>query len=662
MTKKNGSKKTKKPALVQSRPMTAAEKVLSGHLKEGELTPGATIAIRIDQTLTQDATGTMAWLQFEALGLKKVRTELSLSYVDHNTLQTGFENADDHAFLQTTANKFGAIFSKPGNGICHQVHLEKFGRPDKTLLGSDSHTPTGGGLGMIAIGAGGLDVAAAMGGAPFYLTCPEVVNIRLTGRLPRQVSAKDVILEVLRRLSVKGGVGKILEYTGPGVKTLSVPERATITNMGAETGATTSIFPADDITKAFLIYQGRGKDFSPLAADKDAVYSGGTIEINLSALEPLAACPHSPDAVKPVKGLKGLKPQQVIIGSCTNSSLADLVTVAGILAGRRVHPGVSLVITPGSQQVLNALAGNGALAALIAAGARVQEPACGACIGMGQAPASGAVTLRTFNRNFKGRSGTKDAEVYLVSPQTAAAAALAGQVADPRTITSIRKFTLPKKAEVHSSLVILPKKGATDKLVIVRGPNIKPLPVFNALPREDKGAVLAKWGDHITTDDIMPAGAKVLPLRSNIPAIAQYVFSGLDHSFADRAKAAKGGYIIGGENYGQGSSREHAALAPRYLGIRAVIAKSFARIHGANLINFGILPLTFADPSDYQLIKDGDELILPELKHRIKKGEPLRVHNLTTGHEIEVTYHWSAMEKEIILAGGKLNYLKALLK
>ncbi len=662
MNKKISLKKSAKPATAKGRARNAAEKILGRHLVAGELTPGATLAIKIDQTLTQDATGTMAWLQFEALGLKKVRTELSLSYVDHNTLQTGFENADDHAFLQTTANKFGAIFSKPGNGICHQVHLEKFGKPGKTLLGSDSHTPTGGGLGMIAIGAGGLDVAAAMGGAPFYLTCPEVINIHLTGRLSRQVSAKDVILEVLRRLSVKGGVGKILEYTGPGVKTLSVPERATITNMGAETGATTSLFPADEVTKAFLIYQGRGRDFTAITPDKGAVYSGGTIEIDLSALEPLAACPHSPDAVKPVRTLKGLKPQQVVIGSCTNSSLADLVTVAGIVAGRQVHPNVSLVITPGSQQVLNAMANNGALAALIAAGARVQEPACGACIGMGQAPASGAVTLRTFNRNFKGRSGTKDAEVYLVSPQTAAAAALAGQVVDPRTITNIKKLAMPKKAEVHSSLVILPKKGATDKLAIVRGPNIKPLPVFNPLPAEDKGVVLAKWGDHITTDDIMPAGAKVLPLRSNIPAIAQYVFSGLDHSFADRAKAAQGGYIIGGENYGQGSSREHAALAPRYLGIRVVIAKSFARIHGANLINFGILPLTFANSNDYNLIKDGDELFLPELKKRIKKGEPLKVHNLSSGHEIDVTYQWSAMEKEIILAGGKLNYLKVLLK
>lgn len=657
----SSSIKTKQTSKNQS-PLTAAEKILKQHVVEGESKVNQAISIKIDQTLTQDATGTMAWLQFDALGIKKVKTECSVSYVDHNTLQSGFENADDHAFLQSAANKFGAIFSKPGNGICHQVHLEKFGKPGKTLLGSDSHTPTGGGLGMLAIGAGGLDVAAAMGGAPFSLTYPEVINIHLVGKLSKHVSAKDVILEVLRQLSVKGGVGKVLEYTGPGVKTLSVPERATITNMGAETGATTSLFPADEITKKFLTYQGRAKDYQPLAADKDAHYTGGSINIDLSKLEPLAACPHSPDAVKPVQSIKNLKPQQVIIGSCTNSSLADMVTVAGMLAGKKIHPQLSLVITPGSQQVLNAMAQNGSLADLIAAGARVQEPACGACIGMGQSPSTGAVTLRTFNRNFKGRSGTKDADVYLVSPETAAAAALAGKVVDPRTITTVKKYSMPKKAEHHSSLIIQPQKGSTEKCAIVLGPNIKPLPKFATLPNNDKGKVLAKWGNNITTDDIMPAGAKILPLRSNIPEISKHVFSGLDHSFANRAIASQGGYIIGGENYGQGSSREHAALAPRYLGIKAVIAKSFARIHGANLVNFGILPLTFMNPKDYNQLHADDELLMSDIKHSLKNNQPITLQNTKTGQQIKVTYQLSQLQKYILIAGGKLNYLKKVLK
>jgi len=643
------------------KPKTVAEKILSAHCVEGKCISGQPIAIRIDQTLTQDATGTMAWLQFEALGLSRVRTQLSLSYVDHNTLQTGFENADDHAFLQSMAKKYGAIFSRPGNGICHQIHLEQFGKPGCTLLGSDSHTPTAGGLGMIAIGAGGLDVAAAMGGAPFYMTFPEIIKVNLIGRLGKQVSAKDVILEVLRRLSVKGGVGKILEYAGSGVKTLSIPERATITNMGAETGATTSVFPADEVTESFLNYQGRGKDYKRLIADPGATYSGGEITINLSQLEPLAAKPHSPDAVIPVRKLKGLKPQQVVIGSCTNSSLKDLVTVAGILAGKHVHPDVSLVITPGSQQVLKAMAKNGALASLIAAGARVMEPSCGACIGMGQAPSTGAVSLRTFNRNFKGRSGTADAEIYLVSPETAAAAALFGEVVDPRKIKRIKKFPLPRRAEISSSLLLKPSPNGS-KIKIIRGPNIQALPQFSELAEEDNGQVLAKFGDNITTDDIMPAGAKILPLRSNIAAISAFVFSGLDAGFASRAKSLQGGYVVGGENYGQGSSREHAALAPRYLGVRAVLAKSFARIHLANLINFGILPLIFQNPADYNNVEQGHELSFPELKVRLMTGKPVLVRNQTTGAEWEMEYNLSPRQREILLAGGTLNYLKNSLR
>ncbi len=653
LARRNQTKVFKK----NTRPLTAAEKVLAAHLVEGELVPGTPIAIRMDQTLTQDATGTMAWLQFEALGIPKVRTELSVSYVDHNTLQTGFENADDHAFLQTSATKFGAVFSRPGNGICHQVHLERFGKPGKTLLGSDSHTPTGGGVGMISIGAGGLDVAAAMGGAPFHLACPQILNVVLTGKLRSGVSAKDVILEVLRRLSVKGGVGRILEYSGSGVATLSVPERATITNMGAETGATTSVFPSDAVTRAFLTYQGRAKDFSPLQADPGAVYSGGELKINLSELEPMAAQPHSPDAVAPVTKLKGIAVQQVVIGSCTNSSLADMVTVASMLAGKTVHPNVSLVISPGSQQVVSALAKNGALQTLIASGARIMEPACGACIGMGQAPASDAVTLRTFNRNFKGRSGTPEAKVYLVSPETAAAAALTGSITDPRTLKRTKKFVMPTKAEAADSLLIFPPaKG--EKIQIKRGPNIAPLPAFAHLPESDAGPVLLKTADNITTDDIMPAGAKILPLRSNIPAISRYVFTGLDKDFAQRALDQKGGYIVGGENYGQGSSREHAALAPRYLGVRAVMVKSFARIHLANLINFGILPLTFKDPKDYDAVLQGQVLSLPDLKKRLQTRQAVLVKNEGTGKTFEMNYPLSDRQMDIILAGGFLNWLK----
>ncbi len=637
--------------------LTVAEKILANHLIEDGLIPGKPLALRIDQTLTQDATGTMAWLQFEALGLPRVRTKLSVSYVDHNTLQSGFENADDHAFLQSMAVKYGAIFSRPGNGICHQVHLESFGQPGATLLGSDSHTPTAGGLGMLAIGAGGLDVAAAMAGEPFHLTCPEILRIHLTGRLRRGVTAKDIILEVLRRLTVKGGVGKILEYAGPGVSTLSIPERATITNMGAETGATTSLFPADEVTRTFLVYQGRGKSFRLLKADTKAAYSGGEISLNLSQLVPLAAKPHSPDAVVPVSRLRGIKPGQVVIGSCTNSSLADMASAAGILAGRSIHPSVSLVITPGSSQVLEAMTRNGILAALLRAGARVMEPACGACIGMGQAPASGAVSLRTFNRNFKGRSGTPDAGIYLVSPETAAAAALQGKVIDPRRIKQRRKFPLPRKAERSSSLVVFPR-SSRKKVDIIRGPNIRPLPEFKPLPEEDRGRVLIKLGDNVTTDDIMPAGAKILPLRSNIPAIAEFVFSGLYPDFSCRARSRQGGYIVGGENYGQGSSREHAALAPKYLGVRAVLAKSFARIHQANLINFGILPLVFRQAQDYDRIKSGQEIFLPKIKQCLSSGKNLLVRNVSTGEEWEMQCVLSPRQTEIMLAGGMLNYLK----
>lgn len=655
---KNTSKnKSRRPAgRNASQPLTLTEKILSAHLVEGELIPGTPIGIRIDQTLTQDATGTMAWLQFEALGLKQVRTERSVSYVDHNTLQTSFENADDHAFLQSAARKFGAVFSRLGNGICHQVHLERFGRPGATLLGSDSHTPTAGGLGMLGIGAGGLDVAAAMAGAPFFLACPEVLNVRLQGKLKPGVSAKDVILEILGRLTVKGGVGKVLEYTGPGLLSLTVPERATLTNMGAELGATTSLFPADAQTKAFLAYQGRSAMFRPWSADAQARYAG-ELTVDLGKVVPMAAQPHSPDAVVKIQDLAGLKPRQVVIGSCTNSSLEDMVAVAGFLAGKRVHPAVSLVITPGSQQVLAAMAGNGSLAALIEAGARIMEPACGACIGMGQAPASGAISLRTFNRNFKGRSGTPDARVYLVSPQTAALAALTGEIQDPRKMKIRKSFSLPKRAKVSDSLLLFPEAKA-DEIEIVRGPNIRPLPEFSPLAGEDQGRVLLKLGDNITTDDIMPAGAKVLPLRSNIPAISNHVFAAVDADFPERARNSGGGYVVAGENYGQGSSREHAALAPRYLGVRAVLTKSFARIHRANLINFGILPLVFKQAGEYDQVQAGDELYFPAWRERVQRGGTIRVVNRTRGSEWEMLCELTPRQRDIILAGGMLNSLK----
>ncbi|NLM53227.1 MAG: aconitate hydratase [Firmicutes bacterium] len=630
-------------------------KIIAEHLVSGEMIPGSEIAIRIDQTLTQDATGTMAYLQFEAMGVPRVKTELSVSYVDHNTLQTGFENADDHRFLQTVAAKHGIYFSRPGNGICHQVHLERFGVPGKTLLGSDSHTPTAGGLGMLAIGAGGLDVAVAMGGGPFYLTMPKVVQVKLLGKLPPWVSAKDVILEVLRRLTVKGGVGKILEYTGEGVKSLTVPERATITNMGAELGATTSIFPSDEITKAFLAAQDRLHHWVELQPDEDAEYDEELV-INLSELEPLVACPHSPDNVKPIRELAGLKVNQVCIGSCTNSSYADLAQVAKILRGKKVHNDVSLVISPGSRQVFEMLARDGILADLIASGARILESACGPCIGMGQAPASGAVSVRTFNRNFKGRSGTADAQVYLTGPEAAAAAALRGELVDPRELGEYTKIELPEKYIIDDGMVIPPADNP-EEVEVIRGPNIKPLPVNEELPDALELKVLLQVEDNITTDHIMPAGAKILPLRSNIPAISEYVFSGIDPTFAERAKAAKSGVVVGGHNYGQGSSREHAALAPMYLGLKAVIAKSFARIHHANLVNFGILPLTFVNEADYDQISQDDVLVIRNLHQQLQQ-ETIEVENVTKGVTFAVRHGLTPRQVSIITAGGLLNYTK----
>ncbi len=631
-------------------------KIIEDHLVAGKMVPGEEIAIKIDQTLTQDATGTMAYLQFEAMGVPRVKTELSVSYVDHNTLQTGFENADDHLFLQSIAAKYGIYFSRPGNGICHQVHLERFGRPGATLLGSDSHTPTGGGLGMLAIGAGGLDVAAAMGGGPFHLTMPKVVDIRLSGKLNPWVSAKDIILEVLRRLSVKGGVGKILEYGGPGVSTLSVPERATITNMGAELGATSSLFPSDAVTRAFLRAQGREAVWQSLEADSGAAYDE-VIDIDLSALEPMAAQPHSPDNVARIKEIGPIKVNQVAIGSCTNSSYTDLMRVAAILKGKTVHPETSLVISPGSRQVFAMLANNGALADLISAGARILETSCGPCIGMGQSPCSAGVAVRTFNRNFEGRSGTADARVYLASPEVAAAAALTGVLTDPRELGQYPEVSQPGEFLTDDSMILSPSPEP-DKAEIRRGPNIKPLPVPKPMADGLELPVLLKTGDNITTDHIMPAGSKILPLRSNIPAISRYVFSSVDPDFSDRALAAGSGVIVGGLNYGQGSSREHAALAPMYLGVKAVIAKSFARIHRANLINFGILPLTFEHEEDYESLQQGDILQFTGVVHGLMSGGSLTAINKTSGRELRLVHNLSPREAAVILAGGLLNYTK----
>jgi len=637
---------------------TLAEKILKEHLVEGELKRGSAIAIRIDQTLTQDATGTMAYLEFEAMGVKRVKTEKSVAYIDHNTLQSGFENADDHRFIGSICKKHGIYFSRPGNGICHQVHLERFGIPGKTLIGSDSHTPTGGGIGMIAIGAGGMDVAVAMGGGAYHIVCPEIVKVELTGKLSPWVSAKDVILEVLRILSVKGGVGKIIEYAGEGVKTLSVPERATITNMGAELGATTSIFPSDEITKAFLKAQKREEDYTPLAADEDAVYDK-VITINLSELKPLAACPHSPDNIKSVEEIGNMKIDQVCIGSCTNSSLLDMMKVAHILKGKTVHPDVSLAIAPGSKQVLNMLAENGALSILIDAGARILESACGPCIGMGQSPNSKGISLRTFNRNFEGRSGTKDGQIYLVSPEMAAISAINGYLTDPREIGDMPDFKLPEVFTINDNMIVPPVAEADmDSVEVLRGPNIKPFPTSEPLEDSIIAGVSLKVGDNITTDHIMPAGAKILPLRSNIPAISKFCFAVCDEGFHDRALEMKKSIIIGGANYGQGSSREHAALAPLYLGVKAVITKSFARIHKANLINAGIVPLTFQNEADYDCIDLNDELELKDIKSAIANDTAIVLFNKTKNKEIPLIQEFSERDREMLIDGGLLNFTK----
>lgn len=639
--------------------LTLTEKILKAHLVDGEFVKGQEIGIRIDQTLTQDATGTMAYLEYEAMGVPRVRTEKSVAYIDHNTLQSGFENADDHRFIGSVCKKHGIYFSRPGNGICHQVHLERFGIPGKTLIGSDSHTPTGGGIGMIAIGAGGLDVAVAMGGGAYYITYPKIVKVNLTGKLSPWVSAKDVILEVLRRMSVKGGVGKVIEYCGEGVKTLTVPERATITNMGAELGATTSIFPSDETTLAFLKAQDRADVWSELKADDDAVYDE-QIDIDLSQLVPLAACPHSPDNVKSVNEIGKLKIDQVCIGSCTNYSYVDMMKVAHILKGKTVDPSVSLAIAPGSKQVLNMIAENGALADMIAAGARILESACGPCIGMGQSPNSKGVSLRTFNRNFEGRSGTKDGQIYLVSPEMAAVSALTGYLTDPRTLGDMPEFKLPEHFKINDNMVVPPADEADmDSVEVLRGPNIKPFPQTSPLDDSIDCQVSLKVGDNITTDHIMPAGAKILPLRSNIPAISQHCFTVCDEDFPRRAKNMGKSIIVGGSNYGQGSSREHAALAPLYLGIKAVLVKSFARIHRANLINAGILPLTFVNEADYDKINQGDEIVLADVRADVEADmSKLTVVNKTTGVEIPVLCELTGRTKDIILAGGLLDYTR----
>ena len=642
--------------------LTLAQKLIQSHLVEGEMIPGTEIGLKIDQTLTQDATGTMAYLEFEAMGVDRVKTERSVAYIDHNTLQTGFENADDHRFIQTVTKKHGIYFSRPGNGICHQVHLERFGIPGKTLIGSDSHTPTGGGIGMLAMGAGGLDVAVAMGGGTYYIPMPKMTRINLTGKLQPWVSAKDVILEVLRRMTVKGGVGKIIEYGGEGVKTLSVPERATITNMGAELGATTSIFPSDEITRAFLKAQGREDDWTEIQPDADAEYDE-VIDINLSELEPLAAMPHMPDRVKKVKEIGKIKIDQVAIGSCTNSSYTDMMKVAAILKGKTVCPSVSLCIAPGSKQVLNMLALNGGLSDMISAGARILESACGPCIGMGQSPNSAGISLRTFNRNFEGRSGTKDAGIYLVSPEVAAASALTGYLTDPRELGEAPHIVMPERFIVNDNMIEPPATPEVAKDVeVLRGPNIKPFPKTQPLPEEITAKAVLKVGDNITTDHIMPAGAKILPYRSNIPYLSKFCFAVCDETFSERCKAEGKGFVIGGSNYGQGSSREHAALVPLYLGVKAVITKSFARIHVANLINAGILPFTFADEADYDKIDQMDELSLPNIREKIANGETVTLKNLTKGEEYTLEANFSQRQKDILLAGGLLDYTRELHK
>jgi len=637
--------------------LSLAHKILKEHLVSGEMVVGNEISIRIDQTLTQDSTGTMSYLQFEAIGIPRVKTEKSVAYIDHNTLQAGFENADDHKYIQSVASKHGIYFSRPGNGICHQVQLERFGVPGKTLLGSDSHTPTCGGLGMIAIGAGGLDVAVAMGGGAYYLKMPKVCKIELFGSLNEWVAAKDVILEVLRILSVKGGVSKIIEYTGDGVKTLSVPERATITNMGAELGATTSIFPSDEITKEFLKAQGRENDWREMHADIGATYDE-EIKIDLSSLEPMAACPHSPDSVKKLSDIGKIKVDQVAIGSCTNSSYADMMKVASILKGKTVNSNVSLVIAPGSKQVLTMLSKNGALADMVEAGARILESACGPCIGMGQAPATDAVSLRTFNRNFKGRSGTISAQVYLVSPEVAAVSAITGVLTDPREFGILEKIDIPKNFYINDNLVVEPSKEG-NSVEVIRGPNIKPFPINKELSNKLIGKVLIKLEDNITTDHIMPSNSKLLPYRSNIPYLAEYCLTPCAPDFSKKAKENNGGFIIAGSNYGQGSSREHAALAPLQLGIKGVIVKSFARIHMANLINSGIIPLTFVDDEDYVKITEFDDLVINDIEKQILSKKKIVVKNVTKGYDFEVEAVLSDRQISIMLAGGLLNYTKS---
>lgn len=639
--------------------MTIGQKLIKSHLVSGEMIPGTEIGLRIDQTLTQDATGTMAYLEFEAMGVERIRTELSVAYIDHNTLQTGFENADDHRYIQTVTKKHGIYFSRPGNGICHQVHLERFGIPGKTLIGSDSHTPTGGGIGMLAMGAGGMDVAVAMGGGTYYIPMPTMTRINLTGYLKPWVSAKDVILEVLRRMTVKGGVGKIIEYGGEGVKTLSVPERATITNMGAELGATTSIFPSDEITLAFLKAQDRADDWTEILPDPDAQYDE-VIDIDLCALEPMAACPHMPDKVKTTEEIGKIKVDQVAIGSCTNSSFVDMMKVAKILKGKTVCPTVSLCIAPGSKQVLNMLAMNGALGDMIGAGARILESACGPCIGMGQSPNSGGISLRTFNRNFEGRSGTKDAGIYLVSPEVAAASALTGYLTDPRDLGQAPTVEMPEHFTINDNMIeppASPEEAAS--IEVLRGPNIKPFPKTEPLPESITAKAVLKVGDNITTDHIMPAGAKILPYRSNIPHLSQFCFGVCDESFPERIKAEGKGIIIGGANYGQGSSREHAALVPLYLGVKAVITKSFARIHVANLVNAGILPFTFANEADYDRIDQMDQLELADIRTAMENNTPVVLKNLTKNEEYPLdASHLSARQRAMLLCGGLLDYTR----
>ena len=639
--------------------LTLAQKIIQAHLLSGEMTVGCDIGLRIDQTLTQDATGTMAYLELEAMNVPCVKTERSVAYIDHNTLQSGFENADDHRYIQSVAKKYGIYFSRPGNGICHQVHLERFGIPGKTLIGSDSHTPSGGGIGMLAMGAGGMDVAVAMGGGPYYITMPKMVRINLHGRLPAWVSAKDIILEVLRRLSVKGGVGKIIEYGGDALPYLTVPERATITNMGTELGATTSIFPSDGVTREFLRAQGREQDWTELLPDEDAVYDE-VLDLDLAALTPLAACPHSPDAVKSVEEIGEIKVDQVCIGSCTNSSYLDLMRVAAILKGKTVHPTVSLSIAPGSKQVYNMLAQNGALADLIGAGARILECACGPCIGMGQSPNSGGVSLRTFNRNFEGRSGTADAQVYLVSPETAAASALTGVFSDPRKVLGeMPEIRLPDHFLINDNMILPPApESEAAGVEILRGPNIKPFPTTGPLEETLSAKAVLKVGDNITTDHIMPAGAKILPYRSNIPYLSKFCFSVCDPTFPERCQQEGRAFVIGGQNYGQGSSREHAALVPLYLGVKAVIVKSFARIHCANLANAGILPLVFRNEADYESIDQMDELELPGIREAIRTHGKVILKNRTKGTEIELEPVLTDRQREMVLAGGLLNYTR----